>query len=81
MNFFIKYRSINTGFIFRNQLAINKNVFSKYMSLKYILGNFYNNAIVFITTFKRKKIKMKVHKTWKRWRKIRNSTKKNLKKD
>jgi hypothetical protein len=35
--------------------------------------------IFLTTTFKRKKLKMKKHKTWKRWKKIRNITKSNLK--
>jgi hypothetical protein len=56
-------------------------LFKKYMYFSYMLGNTIKDAILFITTHKRKRIKMKVHKSWKRWKKIKNVTKKNLKKE
>lgn len=50
-----------------------------------ILFNKLNSSLLnlhlhLISTFRRKKIKMKKHQTWKRWKKIRNSQKQNLKK-
>jgi hypothetical protein len=51
-----------------------------YKKLFYLImqGSFLKNfSILFITTHKRKKIKIKVHKTWKRWKAIRNIKKKN----
>lgn len=46
-------------------------------SINQLLMNLY---ILFITTHKRKKIKMKKHKFWKKWKLIRNKSKENLKK-
>ncbi len=72
------YRTLHTV----NSLRPNTNeLFKKFMFYTSILGNTIRDAILFITTHKRKKIKMKVHKSWKRWKKIKNLTKKNLKKE
>lgn len=67
--------SINKTSIFGNKLSGLTNLASFSLlplSLAY--------SILFITTHKRKRIKIKIQKTWKRWRKIRNVNKANLKK-
>jgi hypothetical protein len=62
-------------------ISVCKEMWKNY--IHYISSGMSNNILglyIFLTTtFKRKKLKMKKHKTWKRWKKIRNITKSNLK--
>ncbi len=75
------FRTLYTIKTLKPMFGNTTELFKKIMFFSSILGNTIRDAILFITTHKRKRIKMKVHKSWKRWKKIKNSTKKNLKKE
>jgi hypothetical protein len=80
--FFRNYLTMTKGFSFGTSLSVFKNLKIDMLKRLYhlIMGGFLRSlAVLMITTHKRKRIKMKVHKTWKRWKEIKN-TKKNLKK-
>lgn len=69
--------SINSNLKFNNYISrinILKNDYLNKLSYLMYFGKIklQNLFIYFITTHKRKKIKMKKHKTWKRWKEIRN---------
>jgi hypothetical protein len=74
-------RSLYNTNVMRPFIYNTNEMFKKFMYFSFMLGNSIRDAVLFITTHKRKRIKMKVHKSWKRWKKIKNVTKKNLKKD
>jgi hypothetical protein len=75
------------NFIPPNYLGIMKNMQNSNDKLFNNLGNFFvlissklaSIYIFLITTLKRKKLKMKKHHTWKRWRKNKDIRKSNAK--
>jgi len=66
-----------------NPILINfiyQNIYNFTLSIRNKINIFFNLYLHLTTTFKRKKLKMKKHQTWKRNRKNKNSQKLNLKK-
>ena len=77
-----KFFTSITGLVpLKQNISICKEMWKNYIHYfsSGISSNILGLYIFLTTTFKRKKLKMKKHKTWKRWKKIRNITKSNLK--